>query len=116
MERVLRGARIARLPEGYIAELQESAKSHKIRYTFTPIGDIPWCSHASEHQERCRGAPRGRSGAADGGVEDGSHPARARRARRRLKGASVDERRARVLRFLDKKVWPTLPKASGAAG
>jgi antitoxin VapB len=29
--------------------------------------------------------------------------------RRRLKGTSADERRARVLRFLDKKVWPTLP-------
>jgi antitoxin VapB len=28
--------------------------------------------------------------------------------RRRLKGASADERRARVLRFLEKKVWPTL--------
>ena len=30
--------------------------------------------------------------------------------RRRLKGASADERRARVLRFLEKHVWPTLPK------
>jgi antitoxin VapB len=30
--------------------------------------------------------------------------------RRRLKGPSVAERRARVLRFLDKQVWPTLPK------
>ena len=29
--------------------------------------------------------------------------------RRRLKGTSADERRARVLRVLDKKVWPTLP-------
>ena len=28
--------------------------------------------------------------------------------RRRLKGPSADERRARVLRFLEKKVWPTL--------
>ena len=31
--------------------------------------------------------------------------------RRRLKGASTKDRRARVLRFLEKKVWPTLPKA-----
>ena len=29
--------------------------------------------------------------------------------RRRLRGPSADERRARVLRFLEKKVWPTLP-------
>src|SRR6266849_2603330 len=29
--------------------------------------------------------------------------------RRRLKGLSTDKRRARVLRFLEKKVWPTLP-------
>jgi antitoxin VapB len=29
--------------------------------------------------------------------------------RRRLKGPSADERRARVLRFLEKKVWSTLP-------
>jgi antitoxin VapB len=29
--------------------------------------------------------------------------------RRRLNGTSADARRARVLRFLDKKVWPTLP-------
>src|SRR6266545_3720191 len=29
--------------------------------------------------------------------------------RRRLKGPSADERRTRVLRFLNKKVWPTLP-------
>jgi antitoxin VapB len=29
---------------------------------------------------------------------------------RRLKGASINDRRARVLRFLEKKVWPTLPK------
>jgi antitoxin VapB len=29
--------------------------------------------------------------------------------RRRLTGRSADERRARVLRFLEKKVWPTLP-------
>jgi len=28
--------------------------------------------------------------------------------RRRLKGVSADQRRARVLRFLDKRVWPTL--------
>jgi antitoxin VapB len=28
--------------------------------------------------------------------------------RRRLKGASTGERRARVLRFLEKKVWPAL--------
>ena len=28
--------------------------------------------------------------------------------RRRLKGASAEQRRARVLRFLEKKVWPTL--------
>ena len=28
--------------------------------------------------------------------------------RRRLKGKSVDQRRARVLQFLEKKVWPTL--------
>jgi antitoxin VapB len=31
--------------------------------------------------------------------------------RRRLKHVSPDDRRARVLRFLEKKVWPTLPKA-----
>lgn len=30
--------------------------------------------------------------------------------RRRLKGASADQRRARVLQFLEKNVWPTLPK------
>lgn len=30
--------------------------------------------------------------------------------RRRLKPASTDGRRARVMRFLEKKVWPTLPK------
>jgi antitoxin VapB len=29
--------------------------------------------------------------------------------RHRLKGTSVEQRRARVLRFLEKKVWPTLP-------
>jgi antitoxin VapB len=29
--------------------------------------------------------------------------------RQRLKGPSVDQRRARVLRFLQKKVWPALP-------
>ena len=29
--------------------------------------------------------------------------------RRRLRGPSADERRARVLRFLEKSVWPTLP-------
>ena len=29
--------------------------------------------------------------------------------RRRLKGLSAEQRRARVLRFLEKKVWPTLP-------
>jgi antitoxin VapB len=29
--------------------------------------------------------------------------------RRRLKGTSVEQRRARVLRFLEGKVWPTLP-------
>ena len=31
--------------------------------------------------------------------------------RGRLKSASNDTRRARVLRFLEKKVWPTVPKA-----
>jgi antitoxin VapB len=30
--------------------------------------------------------------------------------RRRLKGPSAEERRARVIRFLGKNVWPTLPK------
>jgi antitoxin VapB len=30
--------------------------------------------------------------------------------RRRLKGTSNDERRKRVVRFLEKEVWPTLPK------
>jgi antitoxin VapB len=29
--------------------------------------------------------------------------------RTRLKGRSVSQRRARVLRFLEKRVWPTLP-------
>ena len=29
--------------------------------------------------------------------------------KRRLKGASMEQRRARVLRFLEQKVWPTLP-------
>ena len=29
--------------------------------------------------------------------------------RRRLKGASIEQRRARVLRFLEKKVWATMP-------
>jgi len=28
---------------------------------------------------------------------------------RRLKGASTDRRRAAVIRFLERKVWPTLP-------
>lgn len=31
--------------------------------------------------------------------------------RRRLKSATASARRTRVLRFLAKKVWPTLPKA-----
>ena len=31
--------------------------------------------------------------------------------RRRLKSVSTGDRRARVLRFLEKKVWATLPKA-----
>jgi antitoxin VapB len=31
--------------------------------------------------------------------------------RRRLTRVSTDNRRARVLRFLERKVWPTLPKA-----
>jgi antitoxin VapB len=31
--------------------------------------------------------------------------------RGRLKSTSSDIRRARVLRFLEKKVWPTVPKA-----
>jgi len=30
--------------------------------------------------------------------------------RRRLRTVSTDSRRARVLRFLEKRVWPTLPK------
>ena len=30
--------------------------------------------------------------------------------RRRLKSVSADSRRVRVLRFLENKVWPTLPK------
>ena len=30
--------------------------------------------------------------------------------RRRLTRVSTDDRRARVLRFLEKKVWPALPK------
>lgn len=30
--------------------------------------------------------------------------------RRRLKGPSVAERRRRVLRFLETKVWPNIPK------
>ena len=30
--------------------------------------------------------------------------------RRRLKGPSVDERRQRVVRFLKKDVWPSIPK------
>ena len=30
--------------------------------------------------------------------------------RRRLKGPAIEQRRARVLRFLQKKVWPTLPE------
>jgi antitoxin VapB len=29
--------------------------------------------------------------------------------RRRLKGPSIEQRRARVLGLLEKKVWPTLP-------
>jgi antitoxin VapB len=29
--------------------------------------------------------------------------------RRRLKGLSAEQRRARVLRFLEQKVWPALP-------
>ena len=30
--------------------------------------------------------------------------------RRRLKGPGVKERRSRVLRFLQRKVWPSIPK------
>ena len=30
--------------------------------------------------------------------------------RQRLKGTSAEQRRARVLRFLEKKVWPALPR------
>jgi len=30
--------------------------------------------------------------------------------RQRLKGTSAERRRARVLRFLEKKVWPALPR------
>lgn len=30
--------------------------------------------------------------------------------RRRLRGPSTDERRVRVMRFLNTKVWPALPK------
>jgi antitoxin VapB len=30
--------------------------------------------------------------------------------RQRLKGPAIKERRARVLRFLRSKVWPTIPK------
>jgi antitoxin VapB len=30
--------------------------------------------------------------------------------RRRLKGTASDQRRKRVMQFLEKKVWPTLPK------
>ena len=29
--------------------------------------------------------------------------------KRRLRNASTDDRRARVLRYLEKKVWPSLP-------
>lgn len=29
--------------------------------------------------------------------------------RRRLQGRSIDQRRERVLRLLEKKIWPTLP-------
>ena len=31
--------------------------------------------------------------------------------RLRLKGRSIQNRRARLIRFLEKRVWPTLPKA-----
>ena len=31
--------------------------------------------------------------------------------RRRLKGVSVDRRRARVMRLLEKKVWPAVPES-----
>lgn len=30
--------------------------------------------------------------------------------RRRLKGASVTDRRTRVVRFLEAKIWPNIPK------
>ncbi len=30
--------------------------------------------------------------------------------KRRLKGASIADRRKRVLRFLEREVWPTIPK------
>ncbi len=30
--------------------------------------------------------------------------------RRRLKGASVTDRRTRVIKFLETKVWPTIPQ------
>jgi antitoxin VapB len=36
--------------------------------------------------------------------------------RQRLKGPSTDDRRARVLTFLKKKVWPALPKAQVGRG
>jgi antitoxin VapB len=31
--------------------------------------------------------------------------------KRRLNGSSVDDRKARVVKFLKTKVWPTIPKA-----
>jgi len=31
--------------------------------------------------------------------------------RRRLKGASIKDRRARVVKFLETRVWPAIPKA-----
>ncbi len=30
--------------------------------------------------------------------------------KRRLKGSSLEDRRARVIKFLERKVWPTIPK------
>ena len=30
--------------------------------------------------------------------------------KRRLKGSTVADRRARVIKFLERKVWPTIPK------
>ena len=76
------------------------------RYT---VIDIPWCSHAAEHQERRGGAPGRRGGAAHRRIQDRSHSPRARRTPPTSEECLAACPAARVLRFLEDKVWTGLP-------